>query len=352
MKKILFFISSLEDGGAQRVVSIIASKLAQRGYEISVLKYYAGDNLFPLSKDVKVESCQENTGSTSIIKNICYMHNKFKEYDVILSFLAPFNMMAIVANLFNKTKLVVADRNDPSRLPSNKFVRLLRDILYCYVDKVVVQTTKNRAYFSKIVQGKTEVIYNPLILWGLDGKALDSKKNKTIINVARLEPQKNQDMLIDAFKEFHNSHSEYKLVIYGEGSCRKKLEKKAEVLGLADSISMPGIVEDIFDRLCECEFFVLSSNYEGMPNALIEAMGLGIPVISTRVSGATDLIDDKINGLLIDIDDRKALQEAMENLADNKETRIKMAKDAVKICDLLDCDNICSQWERIINDVL
>lgn len=347
MKKILFFISSLEDGGAQRVVSIIASKLAQRDYEISVLKYYAGDNLFPLSKDVKVESCQENTGSTSIIKNICHMHNKFEEYDVILSFLAPFNMMAIVANLFNKTKLVVADRNDPSRLPSNKFVRLLRDILYKLADRIVVQTENNQRYFKN----NTDIIYNPVAMEEFKGSALSCKKEKIIVSSSRLEKQKNLMLLIESFAQFYKNHDDYSLVIYGEGSQRKELETRIADMGLTEAVKLPGVTKDIFNKLSKAELFILSSNYEGMPNALIEAMCLGLPVISTKVSGATDLIENGVNGMLVDIGDETSLIQTMSSLIDDKTLSESLAKRAVELCKKLDVDKICDEWERVIKNV-
>ena len=117
-------------------------------------------------------------------------------------------------------------------------------------------------------------------------------------------------------------------------------------------MTLPGNVKDIFDKLCECEFFVLSSNYEGMPNALIEAMGLGVPIISTKVSGATDLVQDGINGLLVNVNDDNGLYDSMIKLAESEELRRDLGLEAVKIADLLNSKNICDRWEKTISDVL
>ena len=351
--KIEFFVGEFSEGGAERVISILANELINRGHEVAILKYFNSINYYKTDERIKIYSLEKKNGTRSKIKNIVFLHKHLKDFDgVFVSFLAPFNILALIANIGNKTPLIVADRNDPARLPGNKYLRMLRDYLYCFADKVVVQTMKNKAYFSKKVQKKTEVIYNPLILSGKEGKALNTKKNKEIINIGRLEPQKNQDMLIDVFSKFHQSHPEYKLVIYGEGSYRKELENKINELNLIDYVSLPGNVKDIFDRLCECEFFVLSSNYEGMPNALIEAMGLGVPVVSTRVSGATDLIEDGVNGLLIDLNDKEELLKTMEKLALDEKMRKSIAEESSKIVDLLNSDRICDRWEKIIKDVL
>lgn len=351
--KIEFFVGEFSEGGAERVISILANELTSRGHEVVVLKYFNSINYYKTDERVRIYSLEECTGTKSKLKNISYLHKHLKSFDgVFVSFLAPFNILALIANTGNRTPLIVADRNDPSKLPGNKYLRLLRDYLYLFADRVIVQTNKNKAYFSDKVQSKTEVIYNPLILNGMEGKALNSTKSKIIINIGRLEPQKNQDMLIYAFKKFHEIHPDYKLVIYGEGSCRKELESRVKNLNLNDCISMPGNVKDIFDKLCECEFFVLSSNYEGMPNALIEAMGLGVPVISTMVSGATDLIENGKNGILIDVSDADALLNSMVKLAESEELRKKLSLEAVKLTDVLNSRNICDTWEKTINDVL
>ena len=348
MTKVLFFVSSMEDGGAQRVISILSKQLTERGFSVSILKYFDTVDLFELDNRVAVFSVEGNTGSTSIIRNLGYIHKVFKKYDMVISFLAPFNMIALVANLFNRTPLIVADRNDPSRVPSNKYVRFLRDQLYKFADRIVVQTKHNQSYFKK----NTEVIYNQVMLGGLKGLALRTKKEKLIVSSARLEKQKNQDMLIEAFNVFHKSHSEYKLVIYGEGSYRKELEAKVKDLGLSECVDLPGVTKDIFNKIARAELFVLTSNYEGMPNALIEAMCLGLPVISTKVSGTTDLIDHLKNGVLIDLNDADSLICYMSKLTDDKSLALSMGEEAVNLNSVLDVDRITDEWIRVIEDVM
>ena len=119
-------------------------------------------------------------------------------------------------------------------------------------------------------------------------------------------------------------------------------------LGLEDKVFLPGSVTDLYDRIKSESLFVLSSNYEGMPNELIEAMCLGLPVISTKVSGATDLIQDKKNGLLVEIGSEKELAEAMELVLSNEQFREEIAMEAKKISEMLVPDEIVKQWQEII----
>ena len=149
-------------------------------------------------------------------------------------------------------------------------------------------------------------------------------------------PQKNQKMLFRAVKTVLEKYPEYQLVIYGEGPMREELEGYAKELGIEKYISLPGSMADVHDRIKDAEIFVLSSNFEGMPNALIEAMCLGLPVISTKVSGATDLIKDYENGLLTELNDQKELETAMIEMIENPDLAEKLAKNAIELNDSLE----------------
>ena len=180
------------------------------------------------------------------------------------------------------------------------------------------------------------------------GLALKSEKEKIIVTAGRLMPQKNQKMLIDAYELVMKKFPEYQLVIYGEGSYRKELESYVKARGLESKIFMPGSVTDLYDKIKTAELFVLSSDYEGMPNALIEAMCLGLPVISTKVSGSTDLIKHEKNGLLTEVGNTKELAYAMEQMLSDKNFRENMALEAVQLAKMLKPDEILKQWQDVI----
>ena len=348
MKKTMFFVSSLDDGGAQRVISILASRMVQKGMDVEIVTYLDAPVLYPIHSEVKITCVQKETEKKSLISNLLWLRSYFKENaEIVLSFLAPFNMIALVATMGLRVPIVVADRNDPAKVPGSKVIRIARDILYVFADQVVVQTEANKAYF-KVLSKKTTVIYNPVDLKEYTGLALKSEKDKIIVSAGRLMPQKNQKMLIDAFSAIMKKFPEYQLVIYGEGSYREELESYVKALKLEERVFMPGSVTDLYDKMKSAELFVLSSDYEGMPNALIEAMCMGLPVISTKVSGATDLINHGKNGLLTEVGDKKEMENAMEQMLSDENLREQMAIEAVQLAEMLRTDEILKQWQEII----
>ena len=349
-KKILFFIGTLNDGGAQRVVSIISSKIVEKGFDVEILKYYECKNVYPLSDKVKITCVLNKTNSKNILSNTKWIHNYFKNNaDVIISFLAPFNIIALLANIGTNIPIIVADRNDPNKVPGNLLIRKVRNMLYKYSDKIVVQNSNNSKYFNS---DKCVVIENPFDDKNNIGKALVTKKAKKIVTVGRVCEQKNQLMIIKAFSKIKNKYQDYIVEIYGDDeSYMKVLEKQIIDLGLSEHIKFMGSQTNILNKISNAELFVLCSNYEGMPNALIEAMCLGLPCISTKVSGAVDLIKNDFNGMLIDIDDVYTLADKMDELLSDDKKRLFISENATKIANDLDSDVITNKWIDLIENV-
>lgn len=350
-KKHVFFIGTLGQGGGERVISILTKKMQEDGLPVEILIYHDEDPFYELHPDVKLTRVRAQTGSKNILKNLLWMRRYFRENaDVVISFLAPFNMLALVATAFLKLKVIVADRNDPRFVPGNPMVRKARDFLYRFADGIVLQTTHNQAYFSKTVQRKSAVIYNPIDLGDKAGLALRTDKKKRIVSVGRLMPQKNQIMLLEVFARLRQQYPEHTLTIYGEGPARQDLEAEIARLGLTGAVELPGSVKDVHDRMADAQLFVLPSNYEGMPNALIEAMCLGLPVISTKVSGATDLVNGE-NGLLTKVGDGEALYNAMARMLAEEALRASCARQAARLNDELQPQQILTQWTEFIASV-
>lgn len=345
MERIIFFIGTLGEGGAQRVISILAKAMTDSGRSVKILLYKEQQLFYSVDDRVEIDYVIRETQTSNIVKNLLYIRRYFHlNADRIFSFLAPFNILAIIAHIGLKNTLVVADRNDPRKVPANVVLRKIRDFLYRFANGVVLQTRSNQAYFSKTVQKKSIVICNPVDLGEKQGLALRSKKGKTIVSIGRLMPQKNQQLLIRAFADMHREYPEYQLVIYGEGPERENLEKLAEELGVSEWVSMPGNKKNIFDYIASAEMFVLSSNYEGMPNALIEAMCLGLPVVSTKVSGAIDLIRHDENGLLAECGSQEQLKQMMIKIASDAQLRKSYGENAVQINEQLSLDSVSRQW--------
>ena len=345
MKRHIFFIGTLRNGGAERVVSILASQMAEQGIDTEIVMYYDKPIFYEVSSKVKLTIAEKETGTKSKVKNILWLRKYFKaNAKIIISFLAPFNIMAIAANLGSGTPIIVADRNDPRMVPSNNVIRKVRDFLYRFADGIVVQTEKNKAYFSSSVQKKSVVIYNPVDFKKYAGIGLNTVKEKKIVTAGRLMPQKNQTMMIRAFAEVLKKHPEYQLVIYGDGPSEAQLKALVEELGISQNVFLPGNVKDLHDKIKSAEIFVLSSDYEGMPNALIEAMCLGLPCVSTEVSGATDLIIHKKNGMLTKLNDQQEFTDAMLELIENPGVAAEICRQAVELNEELRLSKIMNQW--------
>lgn len=349
--RVVFFIGEFSEGGAERVISILANNMIENGFDIEILKYYNSINLYTLNPKVKITSIEEHTNTKNVVKNLSWLKKHFKENaDIIVSFLAPFNILSLLTN--GRIPIIVADRNDPRFVPNNKLIRIVRDNLYKKANAIVVQTKHNKEYFNKSIQNKTEIIPNPIDIKDNKGLALKTKKENLIVNVARLMPQKNQSMLIDAFSEIHKDYPDYKLTIYGEGLYRNELEKKINSLDLEEYISLPGNEKDILNKIAKAKVFVSSSNYEGMSNSLIEAMCIGLPVITTKVSGTEDLIENNKNGIIINVDDKKALVKELKELLEDDNKQYLLGNEATKIVDKLDSNTISNRWIDLINSIM
>ena len=224
--------------------------------------------------------------------------------------------------------------------------------LYKRADGFVFQTEEQRRYFSKDIQNKSVVIYNPIKDEFLNTNKTIQKEN-TIISVGRLVEQKNQKMLIEAFAKIAKEYPNYKLKIFGTGPLELKLKKQIEELNLADKIILCGVCDDIKNELEKSKIFVLSSDYEGMPNALIEAMAVGLPVISTNCpcGGPKELIENEKNGLLIEVGSIEELTKKMKYLIENQKKAEEMGENAEKIKYKLNSRNILKQWKTYIEEM-
>lgn len=351
MKKIVFFIGTLTFGGAERVLSILSNSFAKNDYDVTILTYYDQDICYEIDKKIKIVCVENKVKEGNILNKILWIR-KFvgNNFDIAFSFLSPFNMLFIASTLFMKIPVIVADRNDPRCIPNKTILRFIRNILYCFANNVIVQTKRNKEYFCKFIQKKSIVIPNPISPSLQKGIAIASKKEKVIVTVGRLMEQKNHEMLINAFSKILTEYPDYKLHIYGEGPLEDKLNALIIRLNLEDKAILKGTSSTIFEDIKLAQIFALSSNFEGMPNVLIEAMCLGIPVVSTKVSGATDFVVNGENGLLINVGQEQELVDAFSLLIGDEELRNKCAHNASDIYEQLQEKIILEQWIKVLRD--
>lgn len=353
--KIVFVVSAMNGGGAERVVATLANQFVAQGDDVTILMVAGDTSVYPLHKNVKQLSIGQPSGGNPLvqIKRIMSMRKYFKahrDYHIV-AFSTRINMFAILAAVGIPVSMTVSERNDPNRY---NHIRM-RNSIYKYGAKngvkFVFQTKDAQMCFPDIVRRNSTVIANPLRS-SLPAPAVlrYSEREKKIAAVGRLEPQKNHMLLLDAFAGFHQSFPEYKLHIFGQGSLEQKLRNKADHLGIAECVIFEGFRKDILETIKTYTMYVLSSDYEGIPNSLMEAMALGLSCISTDcpIGGSRLCIRDGENGILTPTGNGKALQRAMELVAQDKDKAETMGQYAVGIRERFSEESICGLWRSYI----
>lgn len=356
--KLMFCIGEMKKGGAERVVANLSNYLIKHNEEVNIITTIKGKSFYELDKKINLDGLDDDKlHKNFIIKNKKRLKKlkailKNKKPDIIVSFLPEPSYRILFLKIFNrKLRVIVSVRNDPKVEYKSKINRLVMKMLYPLADGFVFQTQEAKEYFSKRIQRKSVIIPNP-INEEFICEPYTGEREKTIVTVGRLEEQKNHKILIDAFSKLPKEFNEYKLIIYGEGSLRHKLEQQINNLGLENRVILAGQVDDIKKEIYKAGVFVLSSNYEGMPNSLMEAMALGIPCISTDCpcGGPRFLIKDGYNGYLVPTNDTYSLYKTMQNVLDKEQTEI--SKRANKIIVNLNPNKINKDWHEYINKII
>ncbi|MBQ3536166.1 MAG: glycosyltransferase [Alistipes sp.] len=347
--KITFVTSTLTSGGSERVMSILANELADRGHNVSIILLRAPNVFYSINDSVKLYFAQDF--SKNIMGKALWLrkHIQKERPDVVIPFMTSVYCVTIFALLGVNVPIISSERIDPRF--SNRIIKITRWAFLRFTTHLVVQTQAIKAYYSQSIQQRTTIIPNPITEKVFE-KPTDINKKHRIISVGRLYDQKNQKMMINAFSQIANQYPDYTLVIYGEGPLRQELENYIKSLGLESKVLLPGRTENIVKELYDSEVFCLSSDYEGMSNALLEAVCVGMPVISTRVSGADDILINGENGLVVNIGDVDGLVVAFQTLLNNKELCDKFSKYNKQISVNYKIEKIVDNWEALMHKVV
>lgn len=335
MKKVLFVVQKLADGGAERVVSVLANELVRRGLKVSVLIYFPKENEYVLDKYIeKIYLCnaEDEYRILNFGKKIKLIRKKLIEIgaDYHVPFLYFVGIHVQLASIGLRAKVIQTVRNDPRSVPENKIVRWIRNLMFIFAWRGFVQNEKQIQYFPQFIRKKLHIIPNPV-----SGEFFEIKRNTSklfkIIGVGRLAPQKNFALLIEAAKILYDEGENFLIEIYGDGPLKETLSKRINELRIADCCIMRGRCDNMREVYQNADIFVLSSNFEGMPNVLMEAMAAELPCVSTKCpTGPEELIDAGVNGILVEMDDKYALAEAIRELLLNPNRAREMGKMARK----------------------
>lgn len=351
MKKIVFLVSSMGRGGAERVVSILANEYIKMGWEVDICMLLHNIMSYNVNKKVNIiDLSYERYGFfLNRIKGLFSLRKYVKNNhaDIYVPFLSKISVLFMLATLgldLNGKRIVSSERIDPYSVKYPKILRILINIAFLKSNNIVFQSKKAMSFYSKKIQKKGLIIGNPVDL------TIEKKRERSfiIITAGRLVPQKNQKMLIKAFANISKEFPEYTLHIYGEGELRQELEKEIKFLKMENKIYLKGECEKYLDKLSSAEIFVLPSNYEGLSNALLEALLMGIPTISTDCAGAEEIIENYKNGLLISRGNQKELEMGLRELISNKVLQRKLSNNAKKLKKYFLVENVIFKWKKII----
>lgn len=350
MKKVVFVSNVIGNGGAGRVMAIIADYFVEKGIDVTLCSFLDNYETYEINPKVKQAIIKKDfKGLFGKIQRILKLRKFIKKHQdaTIIAFEYFVNMEAIVATCGLKNRIIVSERNSPDILDKRKNLKILRDILYRYTDVLVCQTAEAKEYFSEYIQGKTVIIPNPI---KSDLPYYEGIRKKEITTFCRVEKQKNLKMLIDAFEMLLKDHKEYVLSIYGDGSEKKDLIEYVGAKGLEKKVIFYPFDMDIHDKIVDCEMYVSTSDFEGLSNSMLEAMGMGMPVVCTdcKGGGARMIIKNGINGILVPVKDTVAFYQGMKYLLDNKDKAREIGKNAMSVKDDLSVDNICRRWMDLI----
>ena len=352
-KHIVLFISALRKGGAERVMVNLADYLHRNGVRVTLVTQYICEEEYTLPAGIprilSEITPQEETGSRigdflARYRKLCRIFTELHP-DCILSFIGKNNIMTLLCTRFSGIPAVVSVRGEPKSEYYNFSMRFLAKTLFACAAGVIVQTSAARDFFPPVIRKKAVILKNPLNP-AFVRERRTGRPDGRIVSVGRVDANKNHARILRAFARIAPEFPNASLVVYGDEEKRQELIRKTQELGLSDRVQFPGAVSDVAEKIRTASAFVLSSGHEGMPNALIEAMCLGIPSISTDCpcGGPRELIEDGVNGYLIPVGDEEALADRLRRIFSDEEGAEKMGKQAALLLEEYRPERVNAEW--------
>jgi GalNAc-alpha-(1->4)-GalNAc-alpha-(1->3)-diNAcBac-PP-undecaprenol alpha-1,4-N-acetyl-D-galactosaminyltransferase len=349
MSKLLFFIGNLDVGGAERVCVNLCNYWAKNNYNVTICLTTDESIKFNLDSKIKLVVLYKNSSWIHKIYQVRKLIREIRPRNVI-SFLPHVNILVLLSTLGIKTHVIISERIHPDFYSKFITLRFLRFFLYGFANRIVYQTdSAMRSLFYLNKRNSNEfVIANPIT-----SKFLQSSCNyssKIIISVGRLVPQKGHSQLIDIFSKIIKNHVEWKLVIVGEGELEFDLRAQINILNLNDSIFIYKNTDNILELFKKSSIFCLTSNFEGFPNTLLEAMAVGLSTVSFDCpSGPKELTDNGNNGFLIDLNNNDLFVSALEILVLSEDIRKSFGICSKKFVENnFKSDIIFNKWHNLL----
>lgn len=349
---LLIVTTSLYFGGAQKVAYILAASLCET-YNVTVAYCFDSGRRHEFPEQCRIRKLPEYARNAGLMEKSLYIGKQIRALkDLKLELNIEVSLsLGNIANLINafskgKERVICCERSNPER-SWGRMYRLTHLILR-RADFVIFQSETIRQLYGEEIRRKSRILKNPLVR----PQPADRQREKKIVTLGRLAPQKNHALLIRSFARFHQMYPAYRLYIFGNGELAEPLNDLTASLGLQDCVFLEKNDPAVHERIRDAEMFVLSSDFEGLSNALLECMAMGIACISTRCEGSRDVIRNGENGLLTGIGDEEGLVRAMCTLAADPQLRQKLERQAMADMQAYDRELVIKDWDDTIRQCM
>ena len=363
MKKIAFHINSLAIGGAERVVTNLAAQFVSEGYEVVIATEWQEENEYVPDKKVRRVSVgleKDEEGKGRISKMLLRFQRlrqfaKKEKPDVLIAFGKKANYHSLLSTIGMKQKVVVCVRTDPAGHYDGLAERIQTRMLFPRAAGYVFQTKGQRDFFPEFARKKSVIILNPLNPKYI-GLPRPEVREKEVVHSGRIVDFKNHELLIHAFARVHQKHPDYVLKCYGPDSgdgTWEKAEQCIKELKAQDYVKLMGGSDELEKLLPKASVYAFSSDWEGLPNGVMEAMAMGLPVVATDCpcGGPATVICDGENGLLVPIRDEDALTEKICLLIEDRNLAERLGENARKISETANGQAVFMQWKNYLESL-
>jgi glycosyltransferase involved in cell wall biosynthesis len=359
--RIAIVIPGLSAGGTEHVVSLLANHWAASGYAVTIITFEAPEAIpyYTFCGDIRITRLGLPPGKTgrlasaiAVWRRIWRLRSAMRQADpvFVLSFLARTNVTTLIAMLGSSVPIAVSERNNPDAQPFGAVWKWLRGWLYPRAFCLVTMTQGALAYFPDDIRRNARVIPNAV---DLPADWAERRTGRTLTAVGRLTHQKGFDLLLQAFAKIADQHPEWKLVIWGEGEERGRLQALCTTLGLKQRVEMPGVTSAPGRWIETADVFVLSSRYEGWGIVLLEAMAAGIPVVSFECKwGPGEMVTDRHDGILVEPENIDALADALDVVLRDCALRERLAKNAASSAKSYSQERVLRAWDDLVTSAL
>ncbi len=363
MKKIVFHLNCLERGGAERVVTNLSGQFAEHGYEVYIATEWQGEDEYEIDSRVTrvhvgPSKEQEKKGRAAVfLARIANLRSFLKKVqpDIVIAFARKANYRALTATIGTKIPVIISVRIAPVGCYDHLTDKIQIPLLFPRAAGCVFQTQEQKDFFPKYLQDKSRIILNAINPKFI-GNPIPEQREKVVMHSGRIVDFKNQCMLIRAFEEVHRKHPDYVLKIFGQNTFDgtwEQLEAQIEKNQAWDYVKLMGGSNQLEKDMINGAVAAFSSDMEGMPNAMLEAMALGLPVVATDCppGGPRMVITPEENGLLVPVGDEKALAAAINRLIEDPEFAERLGRNAAEIGKKAGAEMIFREWEDYINEI-